>query len=89
MRPSSGELVQETLQVRGTLQSNGGPIVIRLLQDELEVTNRIINERCRGNFALTIPLPRTLLGEVEVVVIAPGTNGEPAASTRQSITITE
>ncbi|MSO46554.1 MAG: hypothetical protein EXQ67_00485 [Thermoleophilia bacterium] len=89
LRPESGEPVQGTLQIRGTLQSNGGPIVIRILQDELEVTNRIINEQCRGSFAATILMPRTLLGEVEVVVIAPGTNGEPAASARQNITVTE
>lgn len=86
-RPLSGELVRATLQIRGTLESNGGPIVIRLLQDELEVTNRIIDERCRGSFSATIPLPRTLIGTFEVVVIAPGTNGKPAASARQSIMV--
>ena len=86
-RPKSGETVRTTLQVRGALQSNGGPIVIRLLQDELEVTNRIIDEQCRGSFAATIPLPRTLIGSVDVEVIAPGTNGEPAASIRETITV--
>ncbi len=88
IRPQSGASVGEILQIRGTLQSNGGPIVIRLLQDELEVTNRIIDEKCRGSFSATIPLPRTLVGSVDVVVIAPGTNGEPATSTQQSITVT-
>ena len=86
-RPKSGETVRGTLQVRGALRSNGGPIVIRLLQDELEVTNRIIDEQCRGSFAATIPLPRTLVGSVEVEVIAPGTDGEPATSMRQTITV--
>jgi hypothetical protein len=57
------------------------------LQDELEVTNRIIDEQCRGSFAATIPLPRTLVGSVEVEVIAPGTDGEPATSMRQTITV--
>lgn len=88
-RPKTGETVRGTLQVRGALQSNGGPIVIRLLQDELEVTNRIIDEQCRGSFAATIPLPRTLIGSVDVEVIAPGTNGEPAASIRETITVEE
>ena len=88
MRPQSGESVGATLQIRGTLQSNGGPIVIRLLQDELEVTNRIIDEKCRGSFSATIPLPRTLVGNVDVVVIAPGANGDPAASVQQRITVT-
>ena len=88
LRPQSEESVATTLQVRGTLESTGGPIVIRLLQDELEVTNRIIDEKCRGSFAATIPLPRTLLGAVDVVVIAPGTNGRPAVSIRQTITVT-
>ncbi len=86
-RPKNGETVRGTLQVRGALQSNGGPIVIRLLQDELEVTNSIIDEQCRGSFAATIPLPRTLIGSVDVEVIAPGTNGEPAASIRETITV--
>ena len=87
-RPQDGESVGATLQIRGTLRSGGGPIVIRLLQDELEVTNRIIDEKCRGSFSATIPLPRTLLGTVDVVVIAPGTNGEPAASAQKRITVT-
>ncbi|MEI6625825.1 MAG: GerMN domain-containing protein [Thermoleophilia bacterium] len=88
LRPQSGESVGATLQIRGTLQSNGGPIVIRLLQDELEVANRIIDEKCRGSFSATIPLPRTLVGSVDVVVIAPGTNGDPAASAHQQVTVT-
>ncbi len=86
-RPLDGELVENTIQLRGSVQSRGGPLVIRILQDGLEVTNRIIDEKCRGNFSASIPVPRTLDGAVEVVVIAPGTDGAPAASAQVVVTI--
>ncbi len=86
-RPLDGELVENTIQLRGSVQSRGGPLVIRILQDGLEVTNRIIDEKCRGNFSASIPVPRTLDGAVEVVVIAPGTDGAPAASAQVVVMI--
>ncbi len=86
-RPLDGELVENTIQLRGSVQSRGGPLVIRILQDGLEVTNRIIDEKCRGNFSASIPVPRTLDGAVDVVVIAPGTDGAPAASAQVVVTI--
>ncbi len=86
-RPLDGELVENTIKIRGSVQSRGGPLVIRILQDGLEVTNRIIDEKCRGNFAASIPVPRTLDGAVDVVVIAPGIDGAPAASAQVVVMI--
>ncbi|MGI9117171.1 MAG: GerMN domain-containing protein [Gaiellales bacterium] len=87
-RPKDGERVSDAIQVRGTVQGKGGPLVIRVLQDSLEVANRVIDDTCRGSFAATIPVPRTLAGEVGVVVIAPGVEGSPAASAQRRIVAT-
>ncbi len=86
-RPFDGEVVENTILLRGSVQSSGGPLVIRILQDGLEVINRIIDEKCRGNFSASIPVPRTLDGAVDVVVIAPGTDGAPAASAQVVVMI--
>jgi hypothetical protein len=86
-RPQEGATVEETLQIRGRLLSDGGPIVIRLLQDGLEVSNRIIDQRCRGSFSATVPVPRTLDGLVEVVVSTPETEATPALEARRVIDV--
>jgi hypothetical protein len=86
-RPASGERVETAIQLRGTVQSKGGPLVIRILQNQIEVANRVIDESCRGSFAATIPVPRTLTGPVDLVVIAPGVEGQPAAQAEQQIVI--
>ncbi len=86
-RPQDGVVVEETLQIRGRLLSDGGPIVIRLLQDGLEVSNRIIDQRCRGAFSATVPVPRTLAGLVEVVVSSPETETAPALEARRVVEI--
>ncbi len=86
-RPAAGERVEGAIQLRGVVQSKGGPLVIRILQNENEVANRIIDERCSGSFAATIPVPRSLSGPVDVVVIAPGVEGQPAASAQQRVVI--
>lgn len=86
-RPQEGATVEETLQIRGRLLSDGGPIVIRLLQDGLEVSNRIIDQRCRGSFSATVPVPRTLDGLVEVVVSTPETETTPALEARRVIDV--
>ena len=86
-RPADGERVSGAIQLRGTVQGPGGPIVIRLLQNQLEVANRVIDDKCRGSFAATIPVPRTLTGAVDLVVIAPGTQGQPAAVAQSQIVI--
>jgi len=88
LRPQDGARIGETLQVRGRLRSDGGPIVIRLVQDGLEVANRIIDQRCRGAFAAAIPVPRTLAGLVEVVVSTPATETAPALEARRLVEIT-
>ena len=87
IRPHGGERITTAIQLRGTVAGKGGPLVIRLLQNQIEVANRIIDERCRGSFAATIPVPRTLTGSVDLVVIAPGVAGEPAAQAETQITI--
>ncbi len=87
-RPQDGAIVEETLQIRGRLLSDGGPIVIRLLQDGLEVSNRIIDQRCRGAFSGAVPVPRTLEGPVEVVVSTPETETAPALEARRMVDIT-
>lgn len=87
LRPASGARISDALQLRGVIKSKGGPLVIRLLQNEIEVANRIIDEKCAGNFAATIPVPRTLTGPLDVVVIAPGVEGQPAAQAIQRIVI--
>ncbi|MGI9188325.1 MAG: GerMN domain-containing protein [Gaiellales bacterium] len=86
-RPTAGDRITSAIQVRGVVQSKGGPVVIRLLQNQIEVANRIIDEPCRGSFAATIPVPRTLTGPVDLVVIAPGVEGQPAAQAQQQIVI--
>jgi hypothetical protein len=86
-RPASGEQVKTAIQLRGTVQSKGGPLVIRILQNQIEVANRVIDESCRGSFAATIPVPRTLTGPVDLVVIAPGVEGQPAAQAERQIVI--
>lgn len=87
VRPQDGAVVEETLQIRGRLLSDGGPIVIRLLQDGLEVSNRIIDERCRGAFSATVPVPRTLAGAVELVVSTPETETAPALEARRVVEV--
>jgi len=87
LRPQDGAVVEETLQVRGRLRSEGGPIVIRLVQDGLEVANRIIDQPCRGAFAASIPVPRTLTGPVELVVSTPATETAPALEARRVVEI--
>lgn len=86
-RPLDGEQLTGAIQLRGTVEGPGGPLVIRILQDQLEVANRVIDEQCRGSFSATIPVPRTLTGTVDLVVIAPGVEGRPAASARRQIFI--
>jgi hypothetical protein len=75
------------LQVRGVVEGQGGPLVIRLLQNQIEVANRIIDEQCVGNFAATIPVPRSLTGPLDIVVIAPGVEGQPATQALQRVVI--
>ncbi len=86
-RPRGGTVVGDVLQIRGALTGPGGPIVIRILQDEIEVTNRVIDETCRGPFSASLPTPRTLEGLVEVVVTAPGAKGAPTLEERRAIVI--
>jgi hypothetical protein len=88
-RPQDGATVEETLQIRGRLLSDGGPIVIRLLQDGLEVSNRIIDQPCRGAFSATVPVPRTLSGLVEVVVSSPETETAPALEARRVVEVAD
>ena len=87
LRPASGARIRDALQVRGVVQGKGGPLVIRLIQNEIEVANRIIDEQCVGNFAATIPVPRSLIGPLDIVVIAPGVEGQPAAQALQRVVI--
>jgi hypothetical protein len=86
-RPEAGERIADAIQLRGTVESKGGPLVIRVLQDGLEVANRVIDEKCRGRFAASIPVPRTLTGDAMLEVIAPGVGGSPAATAEQAIAI--
>lgn len=86
-RPLAGERVSGVIQLRGVVEGKGGALVIRLVQDGIEVANRVIDERCRGRFAATIPVPRGLAGSVDVEVIAPGVAGSPSASAQQTIDI--
>lgn len=87
-RPEDGGRVTGTIEVRGTVQGLDGPLVLRLVQDQLEVANRIIDEKCRGAFSATIPVPRGLVGDVELVVVAPAADGEPAATATRTFTVT-
>ena len=87
LRPASGARIRDALQLRGVVQGPGGPLVIRLIQNQIEVANRIIDEQCAGNFAATIPVPRSLAGAIDVAVIAPGVEGQPAAQAVQRIVI--
>lgn len=86
-RPAEGEQIGDAIQLRGIVEGKGGALVIRVLQDGLEVANRVIDERCRGRFAATIPVPRTLVGEAVLEVIAPGVGGSPSASAERVISI--
>lgn len=86
-RPADGARVEGTLKIRGTLTGPGGPIVIRILQDEVEVANRIIEERCRGAFAATLPIPRTLTGPALVVVASPAEGDRPGTEVRRAIAV--
>lgn len=85
--PGEGARVEDTLKIRGALSGPGGPIVIRILQDETEVANRIIEERCRGAFAATLPIPRTLQGPALLIVASPAEGDRPAAEIRRAITV--
>ena len=86
-RPLPDEQVTGTIQLRGVVEGKGGALVIRLVQDGIEVASRVIDERCRGRFAATLPVPRALSGSVELEVIAPGVGGSPSASALQTIDI--
>ena len=86
-RPAEGEQIRDAIQLRGTVDSKGGALVIRVLQDGLEVANRVIDEKCRGRFAASIPVPRTLAGDAVLEVIAPGVAGAPSASAERAISI--
>jgi hypothetical protein len=87
--PADGALVEGTLRVRGRLLGQPGPIVIRLLQGELEVLHRVIDDRCLGRFAATIPTPQGLEGEAFVEVYVPGEDGAVLAGVRRSITVAD
>lgn len=87
LRPVAGAKIANAVQLRGIVEGKGGPLVIRLLQNELEVANRVIDEKCVGSFAATIPVPRTLTGPVDIVVVAPGVEGQPAAQAVQRVVI--
>ena len=82
-RPRAGERVASVIEVRGTVEGRGTPLVIRLVRDQLEVANRIIDEKCHGAFSATIPVPRGLTGDVQLDVIVPGLDGAPEAMTSQ------
>ena len=86
-RPVEGERIRDAIQLRGTVDSKGGALVIRLMQDGLEVANRVIDEKCRGRFAASIPVPRALSGDVVLEVIAPGVAGAPSASAERTVVI--
>lgn len=86
-RPRADEPVTGSIQLRGTVDNAAGPLVIRILQDQLEVANRIIDEPCRGRFAATIPIPRTLAGPVTLVVISPADDERAGATAERSLLI--
>jgi hypothetical protein len=83
--PAEGAIVDGTLRVRGRLLVRSGPIVIRLVQDDLEVLHRVIDDRCLGRFAATIPVPQGLVGDAFLDVYVPGEDGEPVAGVRRAI----
>lgn len=87
--PAEGALVDGTLRVRGRLLEVPGPIVIRLVQDDLEVLHRVIDDRCLGRFAATIPVPQGLVGEAFVDVFVPGEDGEPVVGIRRGVTFAD
>jgi hypothetical protein len=87
LRPAGGERISTAIQLHGVVQSAGSPLVIRLLQQQVEVANRIIDEPCRGSFAATIPIPRTMKGTAELMVIAPGVDGQPTVQASEEIVI--
>ena len=86
-KPAAGQQVKGQIDVRGVVAGPGGPVVLRLLKDQLEVANRIIDERCRGAFSASIPVPRGLVGPVELVAIAPGADGAAQVSATQSFAV--
>jgi hypothetical protein len=87
VRPRTDEPVTDSIQLRGTVANAAGPLVIRILQDQLEVANRIIDEPCRGRFAAAIPVPRTLTGPVTLVVISPPDDERDGAVAERSLVI--
>jgi hypothetical protein len=86
-RPVEAERIADSIQLRGIVESAPGPLVIRILQRDYEVANRIIDEECQGRFAATIPVPRTLVGPVTIVVTSPGTARVPAVSAERGLVI--
>lgn len=88
-RPLDGAIVRTTIQVRGRVLSTGGPIVIRILQDGIEVTHRIIDENCRGKFSASLPVPRALAGEAVLDVSAQNVEGTVTMQVRRTVTIVD
>lgn len=88
-RPAEGGLVERQLRVRGRLLGRPGPIVIRVVQDDLEVLNRVIDEVCFGRFAAAIPLPRGLQGQAIVDVYVPDEDGAILAGVRRTIAVAD
>lgn len=88
-RPAEGGVVDRQLRVRGRILGRPGEIVIRVVQDELEVLNRVIDEACLGRFAATIPLPRGLEGEALVDVYVPDGDGAILTGVRRTIVVTD
>ncbi len=85
--PGEGVRIDGSLKIRGAITGPGGPIVIRILQDEVEVANRIIEETCRGAFAATLPIPRTLQGAATVIVGSPAEGDRAAVEVRRAIVV--
>lgn len=86
--PAEGGVVERQVRVRGRILDRPGPIVIRVIQGELEVLSRVIDEACLGRFAATIPLPRGLEGEAVVDVYVPDEEGGVLAGVRRTIAVT-
>jgi hypothetical protein len=86
-RPLDGAVARGAIRVRGRVQGEGGPIVIRVLRDGVEVAHRIVDERCRGPFAASLPVPRGLAGAVVVDVTVPDADGEPRLSAQRLIEV--
>lgn len=86
--PAEGGVVERQLRVRGRIVGRPGSIVIRVIQDDLEVLSRVIDDDCLGRFAAAIPLPRGLEGEAVVDVYVPDDEGAVLAGVRRSIVVT-